>query len=175
MSCGSSGAWKKWLDRRQWWRGQCEPLGCWRENSRWSGNGTRGRSSGEREGDDEWSWILVKQRLTKDKKAAPAVGSEKDPQAVTDTKAKRTFLEVVLGDDPVTRKKGGARSVGEAENQRLETMGEDDTINDFSGVVKHDLEVATKQSKAKSSTAGIEAKAAHNEREENGSVRWTVT
>ena len=36
----------------------------------------------------EWSWKVVKKRKTKGKKAVPAVGSAKDPQAVTDTRAK---------------------------------------------------------------------------------------
>ena len=47
----------------------------------------------------------MKKRKTKSKKAVPAAGSEKDPQAVTDTKAKGTFWEVVLGYDPVPGKK----------------------------------------------------------------------
>ena len=80
---------------------------------------------------------------TKGKVVAMAAGSEKDPQAVTDTKAKRTSLEVILGDNSGLGKKE-QRDVG-----------------------KHDLEKATKpQSKAKPNIAGIQEKASFIEREE---------
>ena len=70
-----------------------------------NGNDTQGRNPSDKVGDEESSWKIVKKRKTKGKKAVPAAGSEKDPQAATDTKAKRTFWEVVLGDDPVFGKK----------------------------------------------------------------------
>ena len=69
------------------------------ETGGWSGNDTPGRNPGDRVDDEESSWKLVKKRKTKGKKAVPAAGSEKDQQAVTDTKANRTFLEVALGDN----------------------------------------------------------------------------
>ena len=146
MSHGSSAAWKKWSDQRHWCRGQWEPLDSWRGNDRWSGNDTPGRSPGDKDGDDEWSWKLVKKRKTKGKVVATAAASVKDPQAVTDTKAKRTFLEVILGDDSGLGKKKEKRDAGNG---------------------KHDLEKATKpQSKAKSNIAGIQEKASFIEREE---------
>ena len=99
MSYGSHGAWKKWSDQRQWRRAQWEPNDCWSRNGRWSGNDTPGRNPGVKVGDEESSWKLVKKRKTNGKNAVLAVGSEKDKQAVTDTKANRTFLEVALGDN----------------------------------------------------------------------------
>ena len=118
----------------------------------------------------------MKKRKTKGKKVVSAPGSEKDPQAVTDTRAKRTFLEVSLGDDPVPGKKEEQDLLEKQKfkdsetmmiKKLLETLAEDDTITDFQDAVKHDLEKATKpQPKAKSNTAGIEAKAAFIERKE---------
>ena len=68
-----------------------------------------------------------------------------------DTTATRTFLEVVLGDDPVPGKKKDLLEKQKIKDSTttvlkklLETMGEDDTIKDLRDAVKQDLEKATK-------------------------------
>ena len=119
MSYGSHGAWKKWSDQRQWRRAQWEPNDCWSRNGRWSGNDTPGRNPGDRVGDEESSWKLVKKRKTNGKNAVLAAGSEKDQQAVTDTKAKRTFFEVVLGDNPAIQGEVKPRSLSDRRNGSL--------------------------------------------------------
>ena len=120
-----------------------------------------------------------------DKKVAPAAGSEKDPQAGTDTKAKRTFFEVVLGDDPVLGKKKEQNLLEKqkVEDMRttmlqklLETMGEDDTIKDLRDAVKHDLEKGTKLQPRRSQTL-LESRRKLRSLSERktGSVSWKVT
>ena len=70
-------------------------------------------------------------------------------EAVTDTKAKRTFSEVVLGDDPVRGKK--------KEQDLLEKQKLKDSRTTV--LLKRDVEKATKlQSNAMSNIARIEAK-----------------
>ena len=145
MSYGSLGAWKNDLIRNNGGETSGSRSTVGRETADGVETTCQVETPGDRVGDEESSWKLVKKRKTKGKNAVLAAGSEKDPQAVTDTKAKRTFLEVALGDDPVLGKKK-ERDMLEKQTikdsrptmfQKLvETTEEDDTINDFRDAVK---------------------------------------
>jgi hypothetical protein len=156
--------------------------------SKWSGSSARWPCQKDQCGDDQGEWKFVKRRKAKETKKTDGddsniiekpPGSSKDPaKAKVSTKAKRTFLEIVLGEgsdadsaEKVAEKKKKEQGEEDARamalGKVLEVISDVEGMADLKATVEKDL-AATKKpaAKQKAKSIQIEAKAAFIEREE---------